>query len=197
VQPPTDVSLAGEWRIVALTERDATEYFAQGGYEMTLEATGAASIERDDSGARWQKTGSWDYDGLLLSLRLGPGGVEEYRTSGEDRDIAVLTSLDGSRALFALRIRGDAVVPRLENRYRTDFGPLEIAPSGQGWWRGSYGDPEGKIVVRQDGPFMVGTWEQQPSAGGVVLRLTHTGFTGYWWYDGSTGLDGRWNGTKR
>ena len=187
--------LAGTWQVVSATRNGESREYAPGDWELRLEQDGSAQISRKDAGQQRQQSGSWEAGGDGVSFDLGPGGHQSYTVSGDDPDVQVFVDAQAQTALFAVRLAPGAAVPQLFQRYDSDFGALKFAQAGPGVWTGSYGDPAGKLHVSLTGPFCTGTWEQGASRGGVILRLTSSGFTGWWWYAGNLDFDGSWNGT--
>jgi hypothetical protein len=191
-----DTSLAGSWQVVCATTGGQPRWYEPETWKLRLDPNGNIQIERQDGGQIWKQHGSWQAEGDRLSLNLGPGGEHAYTVAGDDADVKTLAEPSSQTTLFILRQQPGAVVPQLYQNYQTDFGPLTFTANGPGRWTGSYGEPAGKLALRLRGPFCVGTWEQAPARGGVIMRLSHTGFTGWWWYDGSLAFDGRWDGSK-
>jgi VCBS repeat-containing protein len=195
-QSAGEAGLAGSWQVVCATSGGQPHWYDPGAWEVRLGQDGSAVITRQDSGRAWEQRGTWEASAGSLSLHLGPGGEHTYTVAGDDPDVQVLAEAESQTALFVLRLQSGAPVPQLYQRYTTDFGPLSFTPAGPGRWSGSYGQPAGKLTVRMRGSFSTGIWEQSPNHGGVILRLTPGGFTGWWWYDGSLRFDGRWDGNK-
>jgi len=144
----------------------------------------------------WRQNGTWELSGTKLVLHSGPGGEREYDLSQEMPNLCVLRDASRETALFCVKL-SDSQPPPVQATYDTDFGELNLRPSGPGHWRGGYGAPHGTLLLAQVGGYLVGTWEQAPSRGFVVLELRDGGFAGAWVYEDNTDFDGRWVGVAQ
>ena len=186
--------MTGEWQVIAASTGGELRWYEKGDWAMRLNEDSTTVIARKDGAEKWEQHGNWRIEAEALELSLGPGGEHTYQPVGEDANVKALVEEDQQTALFIVRL-DSAAAPQLFHTYQTDFGPLSFTSNGPGKWRGSYGDAGGQLDVHLVGPFCIGKWEQGASAGGVILRLSRAGFTGWWWYESSLGFDGRWNGT--
>jgi|GEM_PF-1932634 len=202
-EPPARVSrdsvaFAGYWT-VAVVNQDSKASLTPGGddWSFDLSDDGKCAITQSVAGDEWSQRGGWEVVGDELTLRLGPGGQRSYTVvlNDEDADIAILTDEATDAVLFCLRIDPEARSPKPAKRYDSDFGIVKLYKSGMAYWAGSYGEPEGSLNFRMLGDYMVGTWEQQPGSGFILLKLDGDEFSGWWWYEASTEFDGTWRGS--
>ena len=199
-QPPARVSresvaFAGEWNAVVVN-KDGRARLTGGDDEwlFNLDEDGRCRVTQRVNGEIWEQSGGWEYVGDSLTLSLGPGGRREYSVEQPGDDVSILTDGSTGAVLFCLRIDPQAQTVPLGKHYNSDFGTITFRRSGQSYWKGTYGEPEGTLLVRLLGGCLVGTWEQQPGQGFVLLRMQKDGFDGWWWYEASTRFDGTWRG---
>lgn len=188
------LAFAGRWQVVVVQRagearliEDADEWL------LALEGDGRFYAKQRRGGQEWRQTGGWSIAGAQLKLESGPGGERSFEIIQELSNICVLRDSAREVALFCVRQQQQAA-PQVAAKYDSDFGPLNLRPSGPGHYRSGYGDPPGTLVLAQLGSFLVGTWEQAPSRGFAIFELRSGGFSGAWWYAQSSGFDGRWLG---
>lgn len=201
-EPPARVSresvaFAGEWETVVINQDGEARETGGDGTEWRFNLTdeGSCSIIQNLDGEEWEQAGGWELIGTELTLNLGPGGQRIYNVDQPRDSMAILTDSATGAVLFCLRIDDAVKAPMLLKHYDSDFGSVVFRKSGQTYWKGIYGEPEGKLLVHVRGSYLVGTWEQQPGRGFVLLELKPDGFDGWWWYEASTEFDGTWRGS--
>ncbi|MCH7471782.1 hypothetical protein IIA79_02390 [bacterium] len=189
------LAFAGSWRIVVV-HKDGRGAMLQGedAWVIELARDGRCTISKKLGGDTWRQTGDWEYDNGALSLALGPGGTLSYQVDEAAADVSLLTSESGGSVLFCIRMDAGAEASSVAGEYESDFGPLSFRRSGPGRWKGSYGEPQGTLLLHQLGRFLVGTWEQSPYRGFAIFELQGSEFEGHWWYEGSAAFDGSWHG---
>jgi hypothetical protein len=189
------LSFAGRW-LVAVIHRQGDARMLDNNAEWVLELgrDGAFFAKQDRGGQTWRQSGTWELKGMQLVLHSGPGGERTYELSQEMDNLCVLRDPARETALFCVRDAASAKPAAVQAKYDTDFGVLNLRPAGPGHWRGSYGEPAGTLLLAQLGRFLVGSWEQAPSKGFVLLELREGGFAGAWLYQSSVYFDGRWVG---
>jgi len=190
------MAFAGRWVVVVINQEGRARLFERADeWIFELAEDGIATITQRLQGENREQTGVWELLNGLLILKLGPGGIPRYRVEMSGEDTCVLMQEDRESALFCVRLAADEQAPAVAEEYRTDFGELELSPSGPNHWRGRYGEPEGKLTLTQLGPYLVGAWQQVPGSGFVCFELIDGGFDGVWWYEGSMEFDGAWRGS--
>lgn len=189
------LSFAGRW-LVAVVHRQGEARMLENGAEWVLELgrDGSFYAKQNRDGQEWRQSGTWELSGMQLLLHSGPGGERSYELSQEMENVCVLRDAEKETALFCVRDDASARPAAVQAKYDTDFGLLNLRPAGPGHWRGSYGEPSGTLLLAQLGRFLVGTWEQAPSKGFVLLEIRDGGFAGAWLYQTSVYFDGRWVG---
>jgi len=185
-------SYTGRWKVAVLNRQGKARLLEDPDeWVLTLDPGGQFYAKQVKGGQTWRQQGTWELSGVQLRLRGGPGGERAYDVSREMDDIMVLADAGRQTALFCVRIL-EGAAPAVQARYDSDFGVINLRPSGPAHWRGAYGQPEGTLLVAQLGGYLVGTWEQSPSRGFVIFELRQGGLSGGWWYEKSRGFDGRW-----
>jgi hypothetical protein len=201
-QPPPKLgkdalAFSGRWA-VAVIHRSGEARLLDNAEEwvLLLDTDGQFYAKQVRGEQTWRQNGAWELGGAKLKLHSGPGGEREFDVSQEMPNICVLRDASRETALFCVKLTDEAPSP-VRATYDTDFGELNLRPSGPGHWRGGYGAPQGTLLLAQLGGYLVGTWEQAPSRGFVVLELREGGFAGAWLYESSTDFDGRWVGVAQ
>ena len=193
-------AFAGEWTVAVVHQDGRAEQLpADDAWTFNLADDGKCGVTQVVDREEWTQRGGWEYVGGELTLRLGPGGQRSYEVfqPEQDPDVAILTDDATNAVLFCLRIDPAVRVPKPAKHYESDFGPVAIRQSGQVYWSGTYGEPEGKLNFRMTGQYMAGTWEQAPGKGFILLKLLKDSFSGWWWYEASTEFDGTWRGSAK
>jgi len=187
------VAFAGRWSVVILSldgRARQSEYDDEWVFELSDD--GRCTVSQRVGGDLLTQRGGWEYASDVLTLLMGPGGQRRYHVDSCRADVATLTDTLSGAVLFCLRQEEAADEPEVRRSYLTNFGELKLRRTGQSWWRSTYGEPEGTVLVRQVGRFLVGTWEQQPDRGFVIFELMGAGLDGWWWYQDSLSYDGEW-----
>jgi len=190
------IAFAGQWDVVVLAQGGRAalvEY--DDSWSFVLMDDGRCTVRQRANGEIWEQSGGWELLGGKLSLMLGPGGQRSYGVTRQADNFTVLSDPEGDAVLFAVRDDGDGPQPSVARSYSSDFGEMTLHKSGQQYYKGSYGEPEGSLLLRKLEGFLVGSWEQSPAQGFVVLELTDDAFHGWWWYEGSLDIDGEWRGS--
>lgn len=185
------VRFAGSWQAVVFdiggeSESATGERFVELSDAGSFEAT---ALNRDGR----LESGIWGMDGGVLSLSFGPAGEVEYTIDQPADNIAIWHGPSGG-AMFCIRLPAETTALSPGEHYESGFGPLEFSRSGPGYWKGSYGDPEGSLVLQNAAQFLYGTWEQGKQSGYAILEFNQRGFEGFWWYSGQVSFGGEWNG---
>jgi hypothetical protein len=190
------LAFAGQWDVVVLIQDGRAalvEY--DDAWSFVLMDDGTCTVRQSANGEIWEQSGGWELLRGELSLMLGPGGRRSYGMTRHADNFAVLSDPEGDAVLFMVRDDGDGPRPSVARSYSSDFGELKLHKSGQQYYKGTYGEPEGSLLLRKLQGFLVGSWEQSPAQGFVVIELTDGGFSGWWWYEGSLDIDGEWRGS--
>lgn len=190
------IAFAGQWDVVVLTQDGRAALVEHDdAWSFVLTDDGSCSVRQRAGGEIWEQSGGWELLRGEMSLMLGPGGRRSYGVTRHADNFAVLSDPEGDAVLFMVRDDGDGPQPTVARSYSSDFGEVSLHKSGQQYYQGSYGEPEGSLLLRKLQSFLVGSWEQSPAQGFVVMELTDGGFSGWWWYEGSLDIDGEWRGS--
>ncbi len=185
------VRFAGSWQAVVFDFGGESEH-ATGERFVVLNDTGtfdSTALNRDGR----LESGIWSKDEGTVSLSFGPAGDVKYDVDHAADNISIWHGPSGG-AMFCIRLPDAATAMSPGERYESNFGPVEFSRSGPGYWKGTYGDPEGTLVLQNAGEFLYGTWEQGELAGYAIFEFNQRGFEGYWWYSGQTSFGGEWRG---
>jgi hypothetical protein len=192
----TSLEFAGRWVVVFIRDRGkVSQPEADDGWVFEFAENGTFVASQHVDGENWQQTGGWEFISDELTLEMGPGGRRTYRVEREGTYLCLLRQADAEIILYCVNLPADAGSTAVARTYQSDFGEVRFRRSGQNYWQGSYGEPQGSLLLRQLGSYLVGSWEQKPAAGFVILQLLDNGFEGVWWYEASTDLDGHWRGS--
>lgn len=196
-EPPTlklsreALHFAGSWQAVVYDFSGESESATAGRF-VELSATGSFEATALNPPGRLE-SGIWGKDGDKITVSFGPAGEVEYTIDQPADNIAIWHGPNGG-AMFCIRLPAETTALSPGEHYESGFGPLEFSRSGPGYWKGSYGDPEGSLVLQNAGQFLYGIWEQGKQSGYAILEFNQRGFEGFWWYSGQVSFGGEWNG---
>ena len=189
------LDFAGRWQVAVVYRAGEAQLLADADeWIITLDPDGRFYAKQQRGEQTWRQGGAWQLSGTRLVLDSGPGGMREFELSQELSNLCVLRDQAHDTALFCVRQVPGAATPAVAAKYDSDFGTLNLRPSGPGHWRAGYGEPAGTLLLAQLGGFLAGSWEQSPSRGFVLLELREGGFAGGGWYAASVAFAGRWFG---